>query len=40
MDYDEYLYLLKIFKFKEVWFKVVFDDDIDGDLDVKVRGIF
>lgn len=40
VDHDEYLYPSKISKFKEVRLKVAFDDDTDGDLDVKARDIF
>lgn len=40
VDHDEYFYPSKISKFKEVRLKVAFDDDRDGDLDVKARDIF
>lgn len=40
VDHDKYLYPSKISKFKEVRLKVAFDDDTNGDLDVKARDIF
>lgn len=39
VDQDEYSYPSKISKFKEVRLSVAFDDDTEGDLDVKARDV-
>lgn len=39
VEQDEYSYPCKILKCKEERLNVAFDDDTDGDLDVKARGV-
>lgn len=39
VEQDEYSYPCKILKCKDERLNVAFDDDTDGDLDVKARGV-